>query len=217
MSGSVVSAQIVQEQQRQVFLRTVVTLAQTLELRDPSTSGHSQRVTEYVLLLAEEMNLPAEEYQALQLVAPLHDIGKIGVGDAILRKPESLSAGEYEEMKQHSAKGAGLLRAIPDLAGAAQVIRGHHERWDGRGYPDGLAGESIPRASRLLAVADTFDALTFNTVYRQGVSPESACEQIFAAEGTQFDPACVQAFRQVRPRLHQKLLRRLQAAGAPGG
>jgi HD-GYP domain-containing protein (c-di-GMP phosphodiesterase class II) len=221
MSASVAGAQLLQEKQRNVFIQTVIALAQTLELRDPYTSGHSDRVSEYSLLLADELGLPAEERQRLQIAGPLHDIGKIGVDDAILRKPGDLTPPEYEQMKAHTLKGAVLLQAIPDLAPVAQVIRSHHERWDGKGYPDGLAGTEVPRLARLLAVADTFDALTYDTIYRRGMPAEAAFTQIVEGEGTQFDPECVQALRRAQPRLAQRLRHRVETsrrreAAAPG-
>jgi HD-GYP domain-containing protein (c-di-GMP phosphodiesterase class II) len=218
MSASVAGAQMLYEKQRNVFIQTVIALAQTLELRDPSTSGHTQRVSEYALLLGDELGLPAEEQHRLQVAAPLHDIGKIGVDDTILRKPSDLTPREYEEMKSHSLKGAVLLQAIPDLADVAPVVRAHHERWDGLGYPDGLAGEKVPRLARLIAVADSFDALTFDTAYRKALPVSAAVTQIEEGAGAQFDPDCVQAFRRALPRLQQRLQQRLQLVrGQEGG
>jgi HD-GYP domain-containing protein (c-di-GMP phosphodiesterase class II) len=210
MSASVASAQLIQEKQRNVFIQTVIALAQTLELRDPETSGHTQRVTDYVLMLAEEMKLPAAERRCLQIAGPLHDIGKIGVDDTILRKEEALTPGEFERMKAHPLKGAALLETIPDLTGVVPVVRHHHERWDGKGYPDNLAGTHIPRMARLIAVADTFDALTFDSCYRRAVPLEDALEQVRAGAGSQFDPECAEAFLSLRPRLEQHFQERAE-------
>jgi HD-GYP domain-containing protein (c-di-GMP phosphodiesterase class II) len=212
MSAGVAGAQMFHEKQRNVFIQTVVALAHTLQLRDPVTSGHSQRVTEYAMLLSDEMGLAADERHRLQVVAPLHDLGKIGVDDCVLRKEGELTPREYEQMKAHSLQGALLLKGIPDLAEAAAVVRSHHERWDGTGYPDGLAGENIPRLARLIAVVDTFDAVTFDAPYRKGLPADAAFAQIGEGKGTQFDPDCVLAFRQARPRIEQRLQHRLQAA-----
>jgi HD-GYP domain-containing protein (c-di-GMP phosphodiesterase class II) len=208
MSASVASAQMIQEKQRNIFIQTVIALAQTLELRDPYTSGHTQRVTDYSLMLAEELRLPAADRQCLQVAAPLHDIGKIGVDDTILRKQEALTPGEFEHMKTHPAKGASLLETIADLAPVVPIVRSHHERWDGQGYPDGLAGEKIPRLARLVAVADTFDALTYDSPYRKASPLGVALDQIRAGAGTQFDPECAEAFLQLQPRLEQQFQQR---------
>jgi HD-GYP domain-containing protein (c-di-GMP phosphodiesterase class II) len=207
MSASVASAQITQEKQRNIFIQTVIALTQTLELHDPLTSGHSNRVTDYTLLLAESLRLPAADRQTLQIAAPLHDIGKIGVSDRLLLKEGALTAEEYEQVKAHPTKGAALLQNIPDLAPLVPVIRGHHERWDGRGYPDGLAGEAIPPLCRVIAVADTFDALTSDAPHRAGLPPDQAFRQIEEGADSQLDPDCVHAFLRLRPRLEQHLLR----------
>jgi len=158
------------------------------------------------------MGLPAEERHRLQVVAPLHDLGKIGVDDCVLRKEGELTPREYEQMKAHSLQGALLLQGIPDLAEAAAVVRSHHERWDGAGYPDGLTGEHIPRLARLISVVDTFDAMTFDAPYRKGLPADAAFARIGEGKGTQFDPDCVLAFRQARLRIEQRLQHRLQAA-----
>lgn len=208
ISGSVAGARMIQDKQRNVFIQTVLALAQTLELRDPYTSGHAQRVTDYALLLAEELNLSAADRQTLQVAAPLHDIGKIGVSDTVLQKRGILTADEFDQMKAHPLKGAALLQAIPDLAPIVPIVRGHHERWDGLGYPDGLAGEQIPQLARVIAVADTFDAISFDSPYREAMTLDDAFEQIQQGSGSQFEPACVEAFLQLRSRLEQQFQQR---------
>src|SRR5262249_46796753 len=187
----------------------------SLELRDPATSAHAQRVTEYVLLLADELGLSADERQRLLVVAPLHDIGKLGVGDALLRKPGELTPAEAAQMKGHAPKCGQLLHAVPDLAPAAAVVRAHHERWDGRGYPDGLAGEAIPRLARLVAVADAFDTLTWETAYRPAMPPEVALAQIQHGAGSQSAPELARACRRAGPRLEHLLRHRLQLQNRP--
>jgi HD-GYP domain-containing protein (c-di-GMP phosphodiesterase class II) len=214
MSASVASAQLIQEKQRNVFIQTVIALAQTLELRDPYTSGHADRVTDYALLLAEELKLSVPERQSLQLATPLHDIGKIGVSDLVLQKQSVLTPEEFEQMKTHPAKGAILLQSIPDLAGLVPIVRSHHERWDGAGYPDGLAGDQIPYLARIIAVADTFDALTFDTPYRVGMPLDVAFKEIREGAGTQFDPDCARAFLRLRSRLEQQFQQRTRVRGA---
>ncbi|HMO35951.1 MAG TPA: HD domain-containing protein, partial [Gemmatales bacterium] len=120
-------------------------LAQSVEMRDAYTGNHTQRVTDYSLILAKEMNLNPEDHRWIQIGTPLHDIGKIGIDDSILRKRGKLTGDEYEVMKSHTTKGAAIIMSIPELSPAIPIVRSHHEQWDGGGYPDGLRGEQIPR------------------------------------------------------------------------
>jgi len=205
LSASFASAQLLQEKQRNVFIQTVLALAQALALRDPYTSGHAQRVTDYALILADQLQLEAADIRTLQVGAPLHDLGKIGIEDRVLRKEGVFTTEEHDVMKEHSAKGAALLETIPDLAMTVPMIRSHHERWDGAGYPDGLRGEEIPLLARVVAVADTFDALTFDQHYRKAVSAEEAFAVLEEESNKQFDPELVRAFLQARPRIKQVL------------
>jgi HD-GYP domain-containing protein (c-di-GMP phosphodiesterase class II) len=205
MSASVASAQLIQDKQRNTFIQAAVALAKALALRHPQSSGHAQRVTDYALLLADELRLPALERQCIQIAGPLHDIGKIGVDDKILNKPDQLTPAEYEQIKLHPVKGSALLESIPDLAPALPVVRNHHERWDGKGYPDGLCGEAIPKVARVVAVADAFDAITHDAPYRKADSVEAALSQIHQGAGSQFDPECAHVFLRLRPRLEQQL------------
>jgi HD-GYP domain-containing protein (c-di-GMP phosphodiesterase class II) len=194
------SAQLIEEQ-RQQFIDTVQTLARAVELRDQYTGAHTRRVTDYSLLLAEELHLPAAEKYQLQIGTPLHDIGKIGIDDSILRKPGKLTTGEFEMMKTHTTKGASMLTPLLSLAPMIPIIRYHHERFDGTGYPDRLQGEQIPISARIVAVADAFDAMTSDRPYRPALPLEKAFIELGRAAGTHFDPRCVQAFLDARARV----------------
>jgi HD-GYP domain-containing protein (c-di-GMP phosphodiesterase class II) len=196
------------DKERNVLLQTLTALAQMVELRDPYTGGHTQRVTDYTLLLAEELKLSSGDCNVLRLGTPLHDIGKIGIDDAILRKPDRLTPDEFEIMKTHTIRGAELLEGIPGLANLLPIVRSHHERWDGTGYPDGLAGTAIPPLARVVAVADTFDAMTTDRPYRTGLRPAAAFAEIERGIGTQFDPECARGFLRLRPRIEDLLEQR---------
>jgi putative nucleotidyltransferase with HDIG domain len=197
-SVGIESALLIEEQRRQ-FLQTLNTLARTVEARDRYTGSHTQRVTEYALLLGRQLDLSSEDMERLRTGTPLHDIGKIGIPDAILRKPGRLAPEEYEEMKSHPMRGVAILESYPALNSVLPIVRNHHERWDGRGYPDGLAGNAIPLLARIVAVADTFDALTSDRSYRRGRTPALALEEIRKSSGTQLDSACVQGFLAIQP------------------
>jgi HD-GYP domain-containing protein (c-di-GMP phosphodiesterase class II) len=203
-SVGIESAQLVQQQQDQ-FLQTMLTLARTVDARDRYTGGHTRRVTDYALCLAEGLRLPAEELEQLRLGTPLHDIGKIGIPDVVLRKPDKLTPEEYELMKQHPVKGVAILEGLPSLRPALPIVRSHHERWDGRGYPDGLAGEQIARVARVVAVADVFDALTSDRPYRRGLPTDAAFAEIERCAGAQFDPACAQGLLALRAQIVDRL------------
>jgi HD-GYP domain-containing protein (c-di-GMP phosphodiesterase class II) len=205
MSVAVENLLLIREMHRSSFVQTVTALAQTVELRDPYTGGHAQRVTDYSLMLAEELKMSSAECHDLRTGAPLHDIGKIGIDDAILRKHGPLTPEECREIRTHPAKGEAILQGIPALAGVLPIVRSHHERWDGAGYPDGLAGPQIPLLARVVAVADTFDAMTTTRPYREGLEPARALAEIEKAAGSQFDPACVAAFARLGPRLEERV------------
>jgi putative nucleotidyltransferase with HDIG domain len=203
IAGSIESAQFFMAKQRSWFIQTVIALAQTIELRDPYTAGHSKRVTRYALLLADALKLPPKERRQIEIGGQLHDIGKIGIRDTVLRKTGKLSAAEDQHMQSHTVKGAAIVAGIPELAPVLPIVRNHHERWNGRGYPDRLAGEAIPLAARIVAVADSFDAMTSNRPYRAGLSVDEAFRQVERAAGTQFDPECSRAFLGLRHRIAQ--------------
>ncbi|MEJ2665810.1 MAG: response regulator [Deinococcales bacterium] len=174
----------------------LVRLAKAAEYRDDDTGEHTWRVARSCALMAQEMGLAPERVDLLLRAARLHDVGKIATPDGILLKPGRLTEAEFEVVKEHTRAGARLLSGgRSPLVKLAEVIAlTHHERWDGKGYPQGLAGDDIPIESRLLAVADTFDALTHDRIHRKAVSPEQAVEEITANSGTQFDPRAVDAF-----------------------
>jgi HD-GYP domain-containing protein (c-di-GMP phosphodiesterase class II) len=210
VSAGIESAQLV-EKQRELFIQTVTALAQAVEMRDPYTGGHTQRVTDYSLMLADELKLSAADRQIIQIGTPLHDIGKIGIDDYILRKPGRLTAEEFELMKTHTVKGAAILETIPDLLPYLPIVRSHHERWDGKGYPDGTAKEQTPRLARLVAVADAFDAMTSSRPYRPCMPVDEAFAQVQEHLGTQFDPDIGQAFLGIRPKILELLSLRVDS------
>jgi putative nucleotidyltransferase with HDIG domain len=166
------------ERHESLFLQTVTALAQAVEMRDEYTGNHTQRVTAYSLLLAEEMGLPDAERRRVRVATLLHDIGKIAINDQILRKPGRLSDAEFEEMRTHVVRGAEIVQMIPGLKWALPVVRGHHERYDGNGYPDKLAGEGIELTARIVAVADAFDAMTSDRPYRTGMPAQRAYDEL---------------------------------------
>ncbi|HUF04698.1 MAG TPA: HD domain-containing phosphohydrolase [Aridibacter sp.] len=176
---------------------TLKALVQALETRDFETHGHSERVVTFSLRLGHELGLSHDALRDLELGALLHDIGKIGVPDAILRKPSKLTEQEWEKMKLHPVHGYRILRNIPFLGGAARVVFQHHERWDGTGYPSRLKGETIDIGARIFAVIDAFDAMISDRVYRRGRPYEEAVKELDACAGSQFDPLIVEAFRNV--------------------
>jgi HD-GYP domain-containing protein (c-di-GMP phosphodiesterase class II) len=200
VSGAIESA-LLAAQQREQFIQTVAALGRAVEFRDVYTANHTNRVTEYSLLLAQELRLPAEEVYQLQVGVPLHDVGKIGIEDAILRKPERLTPAEFEQMKTHTLKGAAILETVPSLKPLIPIARHHHERWDGTGYPDRLAHHGISLMARIVAVADAFDAMTSDRPYRKAMPLDRAFAELAAKAGTHFDPVCVSAFLALRPRI----------------
>jgi putative nucleotidyltransferase with HDIG domain len=200
VSAGIESAQLLQ-QQRELFLSTITVLAQAIDLRDDTTGNHTARVSKYAELLSKELNLDATDMKWIRLGTPLHDIGKIGIDDAILRKPGALTPEEYRIMQSHTVKGAAILGSVPELTPVIPIVRSHHERWDGNGYPDRLAGEAIPRLARIVAVADTFDAMTSDRPYRKGMAPEVAFSEVQKQSGKQFDPECAAAFLNMKERI----------------
>jgi putative nucleotidyltransferase with HDIG domain len=173
---------------------TLTALTSALDFRDNETGGHSDRVVAYMELLLEQMNIKGPELATLRRGALLHDVGKIGVPDNVLRKPTALSEGEWGIMKRHPEFGARIIAGIPFLEDVARIVRHHHERWDGMGYPDGLKGDRIPLGARIFAVGDSFDAMTSDRPYRRGLLIDAAREEIRRCASSQFDPAVVTAF-----------------------
>lgn len=178
----------------QMSLQTIQTLAYAIDAKDKYTNGHSTRVSEYAVMLASELNWEAERIENLRYAALLHDIGKIGVPDAILNKPSRLTDVEYDIIKSHSTIGGNILKNITTIVGAENVARHHHERYDGRGYPDQLAGEEIPIEARVVGIADTFDAMNSKRIYRKPLSRERIREEFVKGRGTQFDPELLDIF-----------------------
>ena len=179
------------------YRSTLKALAHALETRDAETHGHSERVVTFSLRLGRELGLGRDQLKALEFGSLLHDIGKIGVPDAILRKPAKLNSEEWVKMREHPVHGQQILRDIKFLAGAAKVVAQHHEKWDGSGYPFGLRDVEIDINARIFAVADAFDAMTSNRVYRDARPYEVASDELERCSGQQFDPQVVQAFHRV--------------------
>jgi response regulator RpfG family c-di-GMP phosphodiesterase len=175
---------------------TVVRLSRAAEYRDPETGGHILRMAHFSQLIAREMGLSVDDQNLLLEAAPMHDIGKVGIADKILLKPGRLDAHEFEIMKQHAAIGYELLRGSSSrvLQAGAEIALGHHEKFDGSGYPAGAKGLEIPVFSRIVAVADVFDALTSERPYKKAWTVEKAIDFLRAGAGTHFDPECVNAF-----------------------
>jgi putative two-component system response regulator len=175
---------------------TVVRLSKAAEYRDPETGAHILRMAHYSELIARGMGLSVEDQELLLEAAPMHDIGKVGIADNILLKPGRLTPDEFEIMKQHASFGYDILQGSSSkvLQAGAEIARAHHEKYDGSGYPNGLKGEEIPIFSRIVAVADVFDALTSERPYKKAWSLERAAEHIRANIGTHFDPQCVDTF-----------------------
>ncbi|RBW68190.1 HD-GYP domain-containing protein [Bacillus taeanensis] len=170
----------------------------SLELKDPYTRGHSQRVANYSLILAEKTGrFTKEELQSFNYACLLHDIGKVNIPDTILMKPGRLTDEEFEIIKTHPTVGGKAVKAMDGLEWCVDVVRFHHERWDGSGYPDGLRGEAIPYTARIAAIADAFDAMTTSRSYRSALPSQTAYERIVEGSGTQFDPQLVEVFKSV--------------------
>jgi HD-GYP domain-containing protein (c-di-GMP phosphodiesterase class II) len=195
------------EENRELFMGSIQMLAGAVDEKDPYTRGHSDRVTRYSLLVAKEMKLPAPFMETLQISAQLHDVGKIGIEDHILKKPGALTEEEFEVMKTHTTKGANILRPVTQLAEMLPGIELHHEALDGRGYPYGLKGDQIPLLARVIAVADTFDALTTNRPYQKAHTPEQALQIIQNLAGKRLDPEAVAALMAVYARGEIKIQR----------
>lgn len=189
---------------------TLEALSAVLDLRDQQTQGHSQRVTAYTLLIANAYGVPLPEHDALRHGALLHDIGKIGVSDAILRKTTTLTAAEWAEMQKHPEWGAAIVERIEFLRDARDIVLAHHEKFDGSGYPRGLRGQAIPLGARIFAIADVFDAVTTFRPYRDPMSHQDARALIHRDAGTHFDPQLLPAFEQALP----EMLRVLRASFA---
>jgi putative nucleotidyltransferase with HDIG domain len=197
-----------------VFEAGVSALANLLDLRDGYTGSHAEEVVALCGAIARRLQLPPALCRELDMAARLHDLGKVGVPDVILHKPGKLTPSEWEVMRKHPGWGADALAGVPGGAGVAAAVRGHHERWDGRGYPDELAGEEIPIASRVIAVADAWHAMTSNRSYRRALDEEHARQELCDGAGTQFDPAVVDALLAVTTERTGRFRRETQGADA---
>jgi putative nucleotidyltransferase with HDIG domain len=185
---------LIEEQLTALRSSLVCAFNQLLDLKDLNTGVHSTRLAEWALHVAGELGLDREYLGDIEVAALLHDIGKIGVSDAILNKPAKLTADEYEVMKKHPEYGWAVLRQVPGIERASLMILHHHENYDGTGYPGGLKGEEIPIGSRIVSVIDAFDAMVSMRPYRQGLPFEEAERRLLAARGTQFDARVVNSF-----------------------
>ena len=177
-----------------VYLETIRSLAAAIDAKDSYTHGHSRRVTELSVTLAQTMQLKKDDVDTIRHASLLHDVGKIGISEQILLKPGRLTDDEFETIKSHPHIGAGILNSIEFLKNVCLIIEHHHERFDGQGYPSGLKGEQIPLGSRIICVADSFDAITSCRPYRKPLTFAEATKEIVRCVGTQFDPVVVDLF-----------------------
>ena len=182
------------DQQRALFLSTVKSLASAIDAKDEYTRHHSTRVTEFTIKIAAKMNFSDKELGDLELAALLHDVGKIAVPESILNKPGKLTDAEFMLIKEHPARGENILSPVIELKEIARIVRAHHERYDGTGYPDKLKGREIPLGARIMALADTYDSITSERPYRKPASHRFAVKEIISCSGTQFDPEVVERF-----------------------
>lgn len=185
------------EEQQKSYLNTIIALASAVDARDPYTYRHSNNVTKYSVRMAKEMKLPYRAIENIRQAGLLHDIGKIGISDAILSKNGKLTDEEYLQIKTHPAKGEGIIKSLPFLNEIAKIIRHHHEKFDGKGYPDSIGSEIIEFGARILAVADSFDAMTTDRPYRKALTLEEAKNELLKNKNTQFDPRIVECFLQI--------------------
>jgi len=176
------------------FISLLKALSGTIDARDPHTQGHSFKVCQHALAMGAELGFSAQRLERLEIAALLHDIGKIGVEAFILQKPSDLNELEVMAIRHHPLLGVRILKSVKQLADVIPFIRHHHERYDGQGYPDGIVGEQIPLEARILAVADSFDAMTSHRPYRKAMSSQTALGELREKSGTQFDPRIVEVF-----------------------
>ncbi|MEO6260870.1 MAG: HD domain-containing phosphohydrolase [Thermoanaerobaculia bacterium] len=177
-----------------LFINSVRMLAAAIDAKDPYTRGHSERVARYSIAIGKNLELPEREMKNLRISALLHDVGKIGIDDRILRKPGALSDDEFEVMKGHPSKGAAIMSGVAQLIDIIPGMKYHHEKWSGGGYPEGLVGEQIPMQARIVAIADTFDAMTTNRPYQKAMELTYVVDKIKSFGGTRFDPRVIEAF-----------------------
>ncbi|HSV73072.1 MAG TPA: HD domain-containing phosphohydrolase [Chthonomonadales bacterium] len=184
-----------QQDGERTMLQSVRMLAATIDAKQRCTARHSERVTVLAAAVGEAMSLPLAEQRTLDMAARVHDVGKIGVPDCVLNKGGALDDLEWESVRSHPVTGHSIVKAVPQLECVASIVRHHHERFDGDGYPDGLCGDEIPLLARIITVADAYEAMTSERPYRPVLSPAAACAQLTEHAGTQFDPDIVDIFR----------------------
>jgi putative two-component system response regulator len=199
--------QLLLAQLQQAYESSLIMLANAIELRDQYTGGHVERVRDYAAAIAGQMGWTETRINHLNYGSILHDIGKIHILETVLSKPGPLNDEEWEEMRQHPMIGVEMIKNIPFLAPAMDVVRSHHERWDGLGYPEGLAGEAIPLSARIVAVADALDAMTTSRYYRPRLTPDEAFDEVLKCKGSQFDPSVVKAFEYAWDQIRSKLVK----------
>lgn len=200
------------ERLRTQFVNTIRALEKALQAKSPYTEGHSRRVAGKSAELARALGLSREQVRQVELGALFHDIGKIGIRDEVLNKQGRLTESEYEHIKLHPIVAEQILSPIEELRPIVDIVKHEHERWDGRGYPDGLRGNQIPLGSRIIAIADAWDSMVFDRVYRKALTHEEALREIEKGAGTQFDPDCVRAFVEME---RARLAASAPRAGAP--
>ncbi len=183
---------------KELFYKTIKSIASALDAKDPYTHGHSMRVTLYSIILAKELNVPEGELEQIETAGLLHDIGKIAIPQAILCKPGKLTDDEFAIMKSHPINSEKLIASIKKLHEISPGVKHHHERWDGKGYPDRLEGENIPYSARIIAIADTYDAMTSTRSYRKALEHDIAISEIDRCKGGQFDPVMAQKFVEIQ-------------------
>lgn len=189
------SQQLLLAQIQESYEASLIMLANAIEVRDPYTRGHVERVMNYSLAIAEQLDWTSTNLYHLRFGSILHDIGKIQISEHILRKEGPLDEGEWAEMRKHPQVGAELIKGIDYLASTIPIILYHHERWNGKGYPFGLKENEIPESARIVAIADSFDAMTTSRPYRGKLSPEEAYQEVESCSAVQYDPAIVKAFQ----------------------
>ena len=194
-----------QEQLKNAYLESIQTLRYTVEAKDTYTRGHSDRVSEYSVLIGKYMNLPDEDLETLRIGGLFHDIGKIGIPDAILLKDSKLTDDEYSEIKNHPAIGKHILSNAKIFENIIPIVFHHHEKYDGNGYPEKLAGQNIPLYARIAAIADTFDAMTSKRSYRDALSLDIVKNELSRCSGTQFDPNILKVFLDILDNHYQEI------------
>jgi len=189
---------------RKVYLDTIRALAAAIDAKDPYTKGHSERVAKMSVTLAQELNLSGREIENIEYTALLHDIGKIGIADSILGKKGSLTSQEFDKIKEHTAMGANIIEPVDFLKNSYWAIYHHHEKYNGKGYPDGLKSEDIPILARIIAVADAYDAMNSDRPYRKKLNKDKILKELKDQSGKQFDPEVVKALISVLDREREK-------------